>query len=231
MARAAEADRRARDPARLARARGLRRQARRPRAPPPPRPGARLRLRGGVLRRRQGPHDRAGRRGRDPLRGPRRRPGHARDAARHRGARRRGARRRGRADHRRPLLGRDARPDGRPHRAGGRARRPDRRASATATRSCSTSSSRRLDLEIPAEELAARLADWTPPAPRYSRGVFAKYAAARRLGLGGSDDVSALAAASSLRMRARRLARSAARSRRGRSARARRRPGRSRSRG
>jgi len=36
---------------------------------------------------------------------------------------------------------------------------------------------RRLDLDIPAEELEARLAEWTPPAPRYSRGVFAKYAA------------------------------------------------------
>src|SRR5262249_18187009 len=37
--------------------------------------------------------------------------------------------------------------------------------------------SRRLDLDIPAEELEARLAAWTPPAPRYTRGVFAKYAA------------------------------------------------------
>ncbi len=37
--------------------------------------------------------------------------------------------------------------------------------------------SRRLDLDIPEDELARRLAEWTPPAPRYSRGVFAKYAA------------------------------------------------------
>jgi dihydroxy-acid dehydratase len=36
--------------------------------------------------------------------------------------------------------------------------------------------SRRLDVDIPAEELEARLAEWTPPAPRYTRGVFAKYA-------------------------------------------------------
>jgi dihydroxy-acid dehydratase len=36
---------------------------------------------------------------------------------------------------------------------------------------------RTLDLNIPAEELAARLAAWTPPKPRYSSGVFAKYAA------------------------------------------------------
>lgn len=36
---------------------------------------------------------------------------------------------------------------------------------------------RRLDLAIPAEELERRLAEWTPPAPKYSHGVFAKYAA------------------------------------------------------
>jgi dihydroxy-acid dehydratase len=37
--------------------------------------------------------------------------------------------------------------------------------------------SRRLDLDIPAEELEARLAEWQAPPPRYKRGVFAKYAA------------------------------------------------------
>jgi dihydroxy-acid dehydratase len=36
---------------------------------------------------------------------------------------------------------------------------------------------RTLDLEIPAEEIESRLAEWTPPAPRYTSGVFAKYAA------------------------------------------------------
>ena len=35
---------------------------------------------------------------------------------------------------------------------------------------------RRLDLDISAEELRTRLATWTAPAPRYTRGVFAKYA-------------------------------------------------------
>ena len=35
---------------------------------------------------------------------------------------------------------------------------------------------RRLDLDVPAEEIAARLRDWQPPAPNYERGVFAKYA-------------------------------------------------------
>ena len=37
---------------------------------------------------------------------------------------------------------------------------------------------RRLDLEIEPAELRARLDAWTPPAPRYERGVFAKYARA-----------------------------------------------------
>ncbi len=36
---------------------------------------------------------------------------------------------------------------------------------------------RRLDLDVPEEEIARRLADWTPPAPRYRGGVMAKYAA------------------------------------------------------
>ena len=35
---------------------------------------------------------------------------------------------------------------------------------------------RRLDVEVPDEEMAARLSSWKPPAPRYARGVFAKYA-------------------------------------------------------
>jgi dihydroxy-acid dehydratase len=36
---------------------------------------------------------------------------------------------------------------------------------------------RRLDVELPDAELAARLAHWIGPTPRYTRGVFAKYAA------------------------------------------------------
>src|SRR5439155_10833737 len=35
---------------------------------------------------------------------------------------------------------------------------------------------RRLDLEVPAATIASRLREWKPPAPRYERGVFAKYA-------------------------------------------------------
>jgi dihydroxy-acid dehydratase len=36
---------------------------------------------------------------------------------------------------------------------------------------------RELRVELSDDELAARLADWTPPPPRYTTGVFAKYAA------------------------------------------------------
>jgi dihydroxy-acid dehydratase len=36
---------------------------------------------------------------------------------------------------------------------------------------------RRLDVELSAAELAARLADWTEPTPHYTSGVFAKYGA------------------------------------------------------
>src|SRR5690606_31300344 len=35
---------------------------------------------------------------------------------------------------------------------------------------------RRLDLEVPVDEIAARLAAWTPPEPPYATGVLAKYA-------------------------------------------------------
>jgi dihydroxy-acid dehydratase len=35
---------------------------------------------------------------------------------------------------------------------------------------------RRLDLEVPEEEVRRRLDAWTPPPPKYARGVFAKYA-------------------------------------------------------
>ena len=36
---------------------------------------------------------------------------------------------------------------------------------------------RELRVELSADELAARLADWAPPPPRYRSGVFTKYAA------------------------------------------------------
>ena len=41
---------------------------------------------------------------------------------------------------------------------------------------------RTLDLLVDEDELAARKAGWTPPAPKHQRGVLAKYARARRLG-------------------------------------------------
>jgi dihydroxy-acid dehydratase len=36
---------------------------------------------------------------------------------------------------------------------------------------------RRLDVELDAQELVKRLAEWKPPEPRYRTGVYAKYAA------------------------------------------------------
>ena len=35
----------------------------------------------------------------------------------------------------------------------------------------------RIDLEVPAAELARRLAEWKPRPPRYATGVFSKYCA------------------------------------------------------
>jgi dihydroxy-acid dehydratase len=37
-------------------------------------------------------------------------------------------------------------------------------------------SRRLIELEVPAGELARRRAAWSPPPPRYTRGVLAKYA-------------------------------------------------------
>ena len=35
---------------------------------------------------------------------------------------------------------------------------------------------RRIDVELSDAEISARFENWTPPAPRYTRGVMAKYA-------------------------------------------------------
>ena len=35
---------------------------------------------------------------------------------------------------------------------------------------------RRLDVELSDEEIERRLSEWTPPPPRYTKGVMAKYA-------------------------------------------------------
>ena len=103
------------------------------------------------------------RRRRDPQRGPGRRPGHARDARRHRGDHRRRASARtsrcsptGASPARRtaswPATSRPRRP------AAGRSRR-----CATATRSRSTSTRRRLDVALADDEIAARVAAYAPP--------------------------------------------------------------------
>ena len=177
LGRPAQGHRRAGDPARQPRAGRLRREARRPRARPPSRACARLRLGGSLLRRRQGARDRAGRRDRDPLRGAGRRPRHARDAARHGVARGRGSRRRGRPDHRRPLLRRDPRADGRARRTRGVPRRADRARPRRRhdRRRRRNAAARRSRCRGRAER---RAAEWTQPEPRYATGVFAKYAAA-----------------------------------------------------
>ena len=142
------------------------------------RPGARLRPRGG---RHGGRHARRRSRPGDVVviryEGPRGGPGMREMLGRHRRARRRRARRERRAPHRRPLQRRDARPHGGPRRARGRVGGPDRarsrratRSSSTSTTAASTSRSRRRCSR------AARRAG-APPAPRYTSGVFAKYAA------------------------------------------------------
>src|SRR3954449_9192051 len=49
----------------------------------------------------------------------------------------------------------------------------------------------RLDLEVAADEIARRLAAWSPPPPRFATGVFARYAAA----VGSASDGAVLSAA------------------------------------
>ena len=117
----------------------------------------------------------ARRRARRALRRAGGRPRHARDAERDRLRGRRGARRVRRARHRRPLLGRDARADGRARRARGGTRRPARD---RARRRHDHDRRRRRDADARAvddAELARRLAAWEPPPLPYEHGVFARY--------------------------------------------------------
>ena len=115
-------------------------------------------------------HEIAGRRRRrDPRRGPRRRPGHARDARGHRRDRRRGPRRGGRADHRRALLRRHARLHGRPRRARGRPRRPDRGARDGDELTIDVDAGR-LDVALSDEQIAERVAAYERP-PRADEHV------------------------------------------------------------
>jgi dihydroxy-acid dehydratase len=48
----------------------------------------------------------------------------------------------------------------------------------------------RLEVDLPDDEIARRLAAWTPPPPRYTSGVFARYAAA----VGSASDGAVLTA-------------------------------------
>jgi dihydroxy-acid dehydratase len=49
----------------------------------------------------------------------------------------------------------------------------------------------RLDLDVPEDEIARRLAEWSPPPPRVAGGVFARYAAA----VGSASDGAVLVSA------------------------------------
>ena len=177
--RSAQADRRPGDPARQPRARGLRRQALRPRAPPPQRPGARVRRRGGG----DGRGHRAGRssagdvvviRNEGPAGGPGMREMLGVTAA----LVGEGLGELRRAAHRRPLLRRHARLHGRPRRArGGRAAARSPR-SARATRSRSTSRAGGSTSSCPRRRSPRRVAAYEPPRAAVRDGVLAKYAQA-----------------------------------------------------
>ena len=127
----------------------------------------------------------AGRRARRALRGPGRRAGHARDAERHVVGGRRRARRVGRARHRRPLLRRDPRADGRPRRARRRPAAARSPPSGTATRSRSTSTPARSTSSSPTTSSPRGSPPGARPQLPYDFGVFAPLPRARRLRVRG----------------------------------------------
>ena len=134
---------------------------------------------------------RGGRRRRDPQRGPGRRPGHARDA---RASRRRstaqGLGEQRRAAHRRALLRRHPRLHGRPRRARGGPRRPDRGRPRRRHDHDRRRRAARIDVALADDEIAERRARPTtpPPAPTAtSTGVLAKYAARSASAAEGAD--------------------------------------------
>ena len=88
-----------------------------------------------------------------------------------------GPRRVRRAAHRRPVLRRHPRADDRPRRRPRRRSAGRSRWSRRATRSSVDVDARELNLEVDEDVLAARRARWSPPAPRYTTGALAKYAA------------------------------------------------------
>ena len=111
-----------------------------------------------------------------PLRGAQGRPGHARDAVDHRRALRPGPGRQGRADHRRPLLRRHARPLRRPRRARGPGRRPDRAWSRTATSSPSTPTPGPSSWRSTRSSWRTRKRHWRPRETDYGSGALWKFA-------------------------------------------------------
>ena len=117
----------------------------------------------------------AGRRRRDPLRGPQGRARHARDAGDHRRDQGRRPRQGRPADHRRPVLRRYDGSLRRPHRPRGRRRRARSRSCATATGSPSTSRTGR-STSSEDDDWESRRDGWEPLPPKYTRGVLAKYA-------------------------------------------------------
>ena len=160
-------DRRPRHPARQPRARGLRREALRPRARPPRGPGPRLRARGGRDGRGHVGRDQGRRRRRHPQRGP----GAAAPAcARCSRSRRRSS---GAGLGEQVALLTDGRFSGATHgfMAGHVApeaarRRPDRRGAATATSITIDVANRRMDVALSDEEIARRVAAYERAAAR-----------------------------------------------------------------
>ena len=144
----------------------------------PQRARARVRLRGALPEGDPRPEDPAGRRGRDPLRGPTRRTRHARDALADRRSHRRRAGRLGGAHHRRPVLGRHAWPGGGPCLAGGGRGRADRPGAGRRPRHHRRGGARRgaggalaRDREAPRGVAAARAARRARCARKYARTV------------------------------------------------------------
>ena len=128
--------------------------------------------------------DRARRRRRHPLRGTGRRPGHAGDAERHGALVGEGLGDSRGAAHRRPVLGRDPRADDRPRRARGGARRAHRRR--RGRRQIIIDVDRKaVDLDVAADEIARRLAAWTPPAPELPERRAGQVRGPRRVRLAG----------------------------------------------
>ena len=105
-----------------------------------------------------------------------RRARHARDAVDDRGALRPGGRREGGADHRRPLLGRDARLLHRPCRAGGGGRRADRACCSDGDMITIDAVAGTIDVALSDAELAERRRAWTPRQNGYQSGTLWKYA-------------------------------------------------------